>query len=94
MAIKHSREPLTTNRIAAAALALTGEPSARRILIAAALGGLVTAMPLWIPGGVVIAAAALILGQAADRNGPIDQTHRNLLRSSGVTTRSPKQGEA
>jgi len=79
---------------AGAALALTGAPSARRILIAAALGGLVTAMPLWIPAGVVIGAAALILGQAADGDGPIDKTHRNLLRTSGVTTRSPKQGEA
>jgi hypothetical protein len=78
---------------AGAALALTGAPSARRILIAAALGGLVTAMPLWIPAGVVIAAAALIVGEA-DRHGPIDKTHRNLLRTSGVTTRSPKQGEA
>jgi hypothetical protein len=44
---------------AGAALALTGAPSARRILIAAALGGLVTAMPLWIPAGVVIGVAAL-----------------------------------
>ena len=79
---------------AGAALALTGAPSARSILIAASLGGLVTAMPLWIPAGVVIGAAALILGQAADRHGPIDKTHRNLLRTSGVTTRSPKQGEA
>ena len=49
---------------AGAALALTGAPIARSILITAALGGLVTAIPLWIPAGVVIAAAALILGQA------------------------------
>jgi hypothetical protein len=79
---------------AGAALALTGAPSARRILIAAALGGLVTAMPLWIPAGVVIGVAALILGQAADGHRPIDKTHRNMLRTSGVTTHSPKQGEA
>lgn len=79
---------------AGAALALTGAPSARKILIAAALGGLVTAMPLWVPAGVVIGTAALILGQAADRHGPIDKTRRNLLRTSGVTTPSPKQGEA
>jgi hypothetical protein len=79
---------------AGAALALTGAPSARSILIAASLGGLVTAMPLWIPSGVVIGVAALILGQAADRHGPIDKTHRNLLRTSCVTTCSPKQGEA
>ena len=51
-------------------------------------------MPLWIPAGVVIGVAALILGQAADRHGPIDKTHRNLLPTSCVTTRSPKQGEA
>jgi hypothetical protein len=79
---------------AGAALALTGAPSARSILIAASLGGLVTAMPLWIPAGVVIGVAALILGQAADRHGPIEKTHRNLLRTSCVTTCSPKQGEA
>src|SRR5436190_20872640 len=36
---------------AGAALALTGAPSARSILIGASLGGLVTAMPLWIPAG-------------------------------------------
>ena len=79
---------------AGAALALTGASSARRMLIAAALGGLVTAMPLWIPAGIVIGAAALILGQAADPHGPIDKKQRNLLRTSGVTTRRPKQGEA
>jgi hypothetical protein len=79
---------------AGAALALTGAPSAGSILIAASLGGLVTATPLWIPAGVVIGAAALILGQAANRHEPIDKTHRNLLRTSCVTTRSLKQGEA
>jgi hypothetical protein len=63
------------------------------MLIAAALGGLVTAMPLWIPGAVLIGAAALIFDQAAERHGPIDKPHRNLLRTTGVTTRSPKQGE-
>jgi hypothetical protein len=46
-----------------AGLALAGRPAARPVLIAAALAGLVTAMPLWIPAGVVIGAAALILGQ-------------------------------
>src|SRR5436190_13235811 len=40
---------------AGVALALTGAPIARSILITAALGGLVTAIPLWIPAGVVIA---------------------------------------
>lgn len=46
-----------------AGLALAGEPAARGVLMAAALAGLVTAMPLWIPAGVVIGAAALMLGQ-------------------------------
>ena len=79
---------------AGAALALTGAPIARSILITAALAGLVTAMPLWIPAGVVIGAAALILDQAANRHAPTDNTHRKLLGTSCVTTRSPKQGEA
>ena len=46
-----------------AALAVAGHPAARTILIAAALSGLITAMPLWIPAGVVIGAAAILLGQ-------------------------------
>src|SRR3954451_23473355 len=46
--------------IIAAALALVGASAARMVLIAAALAGLVTAMPLWIPTGVLIAAAALV----------------------------------
>jgi hypothetical protein len=45
-----------------AGLALKGAPSARTVLVAAAIAGLVTAMPLWIPAGVVIGAAALALG--------------------------------
>jgi hypothetical protein len=44
-----------------AVLALTGSPAAREVLIAAALAGLVTAMPLWLPAGVVLGAAALML---------------------------------
>jgi len=48
---------------AGAALAATGHPAARAVLVAAALAGLVTAMPLWIPAGVVIGAAAVVLGQ-------------------------------
>jgi hypothetical protein len=43
-------------------LAATGAASARTVLIAAALVGLVTAMPLWIPAGVLIGVAALLLG--------------------------------
>ena len=45
-----------------AALAATGSPAARTVLIAAALAGLITAMPLWLPAGVVIGAAAVVLG--------------------------------
>jgi hypothetical protein len=48
---------------AGAVLALRGSSAARPVLIAAALTGLVTAMPLWIPAGVVIGAAALVLGR-------------------------------
>ena len=48
-------------------LAATGARSARTLLIAAALAGLVTAMPLWIPAGVLIGAAALLLGHVSDR---------------------------
>ena len=46
-----------------AGLALASEPAASGVLMAAALAGLVTAMPLWIPAGGVIGAAALMLGQ-------------------------------
>jgi hypothetical protein len=47
-----------------AALAATGHRAAQAVLVAAALAGLVTAMPLWIPAGVVIGAAAVLAGQA------------------------------
>jgi hypothetical protein len=46
---------------AGAFLAVTGAASGRAVLIAAALVGLATAMPIWIPAGVLIAAAALLL---------------------------------
>jgi hypothetical protein len=46
-----------------AALALRRSAAARPVIIAAALAGLVTAMPLWLPAGVVIGAGALLLGQ-------------------------------
>ena len=42
---------------AGAALAVTGSTAARAVLIAAALAGLITAMPLWVPAGIVIGAA-------------------------------------
>jgi hypothetical protein len=79
---------------AGAALALTGAPSARSILITASLGGLVTAMPLWIPAGVVIGTAAFILGQDAHPQGPIGEMQRNPLRAAGVTTYGPTQRKA
>lgn len=48
-----------------AGLALVGNPAARIVLITAALAGLVTAMPLWVPAGVVLGAAAVLLGHSA-----------------------------
>jgi hypothetical protein len=48
--------------LAGAFLAATGAARARTVLFTAALLGLVTAMPLWIPAGVLIGAAALLLG--------------------------------
>ena len=78
---------------AGAALALTGSQSARKILVSAALAGLVTAMPLWIPAGVVIGAAALVLRQSSDRHATVEHSRRNLLRTTGVTTRTPTPEE-
>jgi hypothetical protein len=54
-----------------AALALAGSRSARPVLIAAALAGLVTAMPLWIPAGVVLGAAGILLGRQQQVADPI-----------------------
>jgi hypothetical protein len=50
-----------------AGLGATGAPAARGLLITAALAGLATAMPLWIPAGILIGAAAVLLG--SDRAG-------------------------
>jgi hypothetical protein len=72
---------------AGVALAFVGAPSARKILVAAALAGLVTALPLWIPAGVVIGAAALILGPSSERHAAVEDSPRNRLRTTGVTTR-------
>jgi hypothetical protein len=58
------------------ALALLGAPAARMVLIVAALAalaGLATAMPLWIPAGILIGAAALVL----DRSGELHPTDRH-----------------
>jgi hypothetical protein len=76
---------------AGAGLALAGAPTARTLLITAALAGLVTAMPLWIPAGVVIGAAAILLGQPSGR---VTTGGGNVLRTRGVTTGTPRQGEA
>ena len=54
-----------------AALAAVGNSAARAVLIAAALAGLVTAMPLWVPAGIVIGASAVLLG---DPNGRREHT--------------------
>jgi len=59
---------------AGAVLVFTGAPTARNILVGAALAGFVTATPLWLPAGVVIGAAALILGQSSDRHAAVDAT--------------------
>jgi hypothetical protein len=79
--------------LAGSFLAATGARFARTLLIAAALAGLVTAMPLWIPAGVLIGAAALLLGPAPDRDTPGSHSNRNLLPAGGVDTRPRRQGE-
>jgi hypothetical protein len=76
-----------------AVLAFTGARSARTILIAAALAGLVTAIPLWTPAGVVIGAAALILGDTSESEHGVERSRRNPRAATGVTTRTPRQGE-
>ena len=60
---------------AGAALAATGHPSARAVLVTAALAGLVTAMPLWMPAGAVIGAAAILLGQPHSRGRAAASAH-------------------
>jgi hypothetical protein len=78
---------------AGAALALAGAAAASTVLITAALAGLITAMPLWIPAGVLIAAAALLL-QPREQHTAVPATPRNLLRPGGVSTHNPRRGEA
>jgi hypothetical protein len=75
-------------------LALTGAPAARNVLIAAALAGFATAMPLWVPAGVLIGAAAILLGQSGDRRASSEHSRRNVPRTTGVVTRTPRRGEA
>jgi hypothetical protein len=54
-----------TLALVGAGLAAVGHPAARACLIVAALAGLVTALPLWLPAAVVIGAAALVLDGSA-----------------------------
>lgn len=76
---------------AGAGLALAGAPTARPLLVTAALAGLVTAMPLWIPAGIVIGAAAILLGKPS--KSPATSGGGNVLRTRGVHTGMPRQGE-
>jgi hypothetical protein len=76
---------------AGAGLALAGAPIARALLITAALAGLVTAMPLWIPAGVVIGAAAILLARPSQGTGP--RAGGDVLGTRGVNTGTPRQGE-
>lgn len=55
---------------AGAALAFVGAPSARTVLAAAALGGFVTALLVWVPVGIVLGAAAVLAGQPSDSERP------------------------
>ena len=51
--------------LAGVLLALGGSHRARDLLIAAAVGGLLTAPPLWVPTGAVLGAAAALLGSTS-----------------------------
>ena len=61
---------------AGAALAATGDPAARAVLVTAALAGLATALPLWIPAGVLIGAAAVLLGHVDSGQSERDASRR------------------
>jgi hypothetical protein len=50
-------------------LAATGERRARAVLLTAAVAGFVTAMPIWLPAGIVIGAAALVAESPATSEG-------------------------
>jgi hypothetical protein len=79
---------------AGAGLALAGAPTARSVLIVAAIAGLVTAMPLWVPAGVVIGAAAWLLGHSGRDHVATERSSGNVWRATGVETQTPRQGEA
>jgi hypothetical protein len=55
--------------LAGAALALAAAPAGRIVLAAAAVAGFVTALPLWLPIGVLLGAAA-VLAPSSGRNPP------------------------
>jgi hypothetical protein len=55
--------------LAGAALTLAGSASSRGLLIGAAVAGLATAFPFWIPAGIVIGTAGVILGRAERPSG-------------------------
>jgi hypothetical protein len=78
---------------AGAVLTFTGAPSARNILVGAALAGLATAMPLWIPAGVLIGAATLILAHSSGSPAAVEASPRNRPCTTGVTTRTPTEGQ-
>lgn len=52
-----------------AALAATGARQARAVLLTAAIAGFVTAMPIWLPAGIVIGAAALLTDSTVTSDG-------------------------
>jgi hypothetical protein len=47
-----------------AVLILIGSDVARTTLVTAAIAGLATAMPFWIPTGVILGSAVLVLGRS------------------------------
>jgi hypothetical protein len=49
------------------ALTLSESPAARNVLVAAAVLGFATALVFWIPAGIMLGAAALILDDAEKR---------------------------
>lgn len=56
--------------LAGAVLAATGARPARAVLLTAAVAGFVTALPIWLPAGVVIGAAALLTEHSGTRQVP------------------------
>lgn len=67
-----------TTALVGAVLAARGARPARAVLLAAAVAGFVTALPIWLPAGVVIGAAALL----TERPGTSQSPDRRLGSSS------------